>query len=238
MVADETRHSHLEVGVDTTGCVGEDHDLATFLDDLPDRVRCDLGTVTLVHVDSAREGGHRHTRNLRRVERTLVALDGRRRHPVDVSVGDRIAAHERLCERAEPRAEDDRDARCEAGGLADGPGHARTRSRTIGRGSISSRPISTAPSSAATAGSNRPGSSAWSSSKGSPSLTSSPGFLMHTTPALGLTGSSLRARPAPNLHAAIPTARASSLVSTPERSAMNSLLSEASGRSASGSPPV
>ena len=51
------------------------------------------------------------------------------------------------------------------------------------------------PSSAATAPSKRSSSSACSSSSGWPSATSSPGLARQTTPADGLTGSSLRARP-------------------------------------------
>ena len=75
------------------------------------------------------------------------------------------------------------------------------------------------PSSAARAGPNRSSSSARSSSTACPACTGSPGLTRQITPAEALTGSSLRARPAPSRQAATPTAYASRRRSQPSRSA-------------------
>ena len=73
-----------------------------------------------------------------------------------------------------------------------------------------------APSSAASARSKRSGSSVSRVISGWPSVTWSPGRACQRTPAPAWTGSSLRDRPAPSRQAAMPTARASSRVSTPD----------------------
>src|SRR5918996_1451328 len=91
--------------------------------------------------------------------------------------------------------------------------------RSITSGSRSGREprgaIWYAPSSAASARSKRSGSSVCSVSSGSPARTNAPGFACISMPAPACTPSSLRARPAPSRHAAIPTPYASRLVRTP-----------------------
>ena len=85
------------------------------------------------------------------------------------------------------------------------------RSRTTGgRGSGGSSPISMAPSRAASARAEPAGLVGPQLQHGLARATGSPGLARHRTPAAALTGSSLRARPAPSRQAATPTARASS----------------------------
>ena len=113
--------------------------------------------------------------------------------------------------------------------------------RSITSGSRSGREPSGAmkhePTSASIARANRSGVSVCSVISGSPVRRTAPGLACISIPAPAWTMSSLRARPAPSRHAAMPTFSASSCVRTPEPVARIWWVSLATGRVATGRRP-